>query len=77
MAKKDDYKANAKKNKNKKTYEAQIDNKEKETVVTKKPKKKYKNPATTLAGKILIVTISLLTAFSGLITLIYLLVTRS
>ena len=56
--------------KNKNTYvkkDKEINNKNKEHV--------YSNPANSRVGKIIIVSLALLMALSGLITLIYLMVT--
>lgn len=80
MSKKDNYKDTAKKNKNKKTYESQI--KDDEVVSTKSSSKserlakKYRNPARTLIGKIIIIILALFMCFSGLATLIYYIITK-
>lgn len=54
--------------------------KEKKTQLSQNNKKSdervYRNPANSRIGKIIIVTLSLLMALSGLITLIYYMVTR-
>ena len=69
MSRKDNYKATAKKNKKQKTYNEQradaiLEQKDKKT-------KAYKNPASTLAGKIIIVILALFMAFGGLFSLIW------
>ena len=69
MSRKDDYKATAKKNKNAKTYseeknDAIVETKDKTT-------KPYKNPASTLPGKIIILVLALFMAFGGLFSLIW------
>ena len=69
MSRKDDYKATAKKNKNAKAY-----NEDKAAAIEEKKDKKtkaYKNPAKTLAGKIIIIILALAMAFGGLFSLIY------
>lgn len=68
MSRKDDYKATAKKNKNAKNYSADT-----EVVAEKKDKKTkaYRNPAKTLAGKIIILILALVMAFGGLFSLIW------
>jgi len=73
LSRKDDYKTTAKKNKNAKNYASDT-----EVVAEKKDKKTkaYKNPASTLAGKIIIVILALLMAFGGLFTLIYYIATK-
>ena len=64
-----DYKKTAKNNKNAKTYNnqkgvAEIEKKDKKT-------KAYRNPANTLAGKIIIIILALAMALGGLFSLIY------
>ena len=69
MSRKDDYKATAKKNKNAKTY-----NDEKAVAIEEKKDKKtkaYRNPAKTLAGKIIIIVLALVMALGGLFSLIW------
>ncbi len=74
MSRKDDYKSQAKKNKNEKTYREQ----KIEELTEKKDKKTkaYRNPASTLAGKIIIIVLALVMAFGGLFSLIYYLVSK-
>ena len=68
MSRKDDYKATAKKNKNAKNYASET-----AVVAEKKDKttKPYKNPASTLAGKIIILILAVIMAFGGLFSLIW------
>ena len=69
MSRKDDYKTTAKKNKKAKSYNEQ----RADAILEKKDSKtkSYRNPAKTLAGKIIIIVLALVMAFGGLFSLIW------
>ncbi len=71
MSKKTTYAKNAKKNKATKN-----ENIAKEAEIKKEDSIKYKNPSTTPWGKILIITLAVLMAFSGIFTLIWVILNR-
>ena len=69
LSKKVDYKKTAKSNKNAKTYReqkgtAEVEKKDKKT-------KAYRNPANTVAGKVIIIVLALVMALGGLFSLIW------
>ncbi len=71
MSKKDSYKETAEKNKIEKNNKSVREKKLEELEKSSKKSKPYKNPASTVAGKIIIIILALLMCFSGLFSLLW------